>query len=268
MTDQYEGPPPPEDGEDVIESTPAEGESRSAVRFALAIFGIALLVALAAALAGFGSRWGLWHFGTGFRLLRWAAYGAIAAAALSVAALFWSRRKGSRGGFALALAGLVLSVVVLAVPLQHRQMAGGAPPIHDITTDTEDPPRFVAIAPLRADASNPVEYAGADAARLQRQAYPDIRPLILDLPPERAFQRALDVAEEQGWEIVDQSASEGRIEATARTFWFGFRDDVVIRLTPLGGRTVVDIRSKSRVGRGDMGANARRIRDYLGDLDG
>jgi uncharacterized protein (DUF1499 family) len=111
-----------------------------------------------------------------------------------------------------------------------------------------------------------VDYAGPETAQQQREAYPDIRPLILDLPADRAFQRALDIADAQGWEIVDANAAEGRIEATDRTFWFGFYDDVVIRLTPLEGRTVVDVRSKSRVGRSDRGFNARRIRGYLEEL--
>jgi uncharacterized protein (DUF1499 family) len=126
----------------------------------------------------------------------------------------------------------------------------------------------VAIAPLRADAPNPVTYEGEEIAQQQREGYPDIRPVLLELPADRAFQRALDAAEAQGWEIVDADPADGRIEATDRTFWFGFYDDVVIRLTPVDGRTVVDIRSKSRVGGSDVGANARRIRGYMVDLQG
>jgi uncharacterized protein (DUF1499 family) len=160
----------------------------------------------------------------------------------------------------------VLGLVVVAIPLQTQRAARGAPPIHDITTDTENPPQFVAVAPLRADAPNPVEYGGPEVARLQREAYPDIRPVILDLSPEAAFQRALQAVDRMGWRLVDANSSTGVIEATDRTFWFGFRDDVVIRLTPLQGRTVVDVRSKSRIGRGDMGANARRVRAYIEEI--
>jgi uncharacterized protein (DUF1499 family) len=255
--------------EDVPEAEAEEAEAPEPVggvgqhsRLALAALGLAAAAASLGAAAGFGSRWGFWHFSTGFELLRYAVYGGIAAVALSAVALYWSRPGSGRRGFGFAALGLVLGAIVLWIPLQHRQ-ARDLPPIHDITTDTDRPPAFVAVAPLRADAPNPVEYLGEEVAHLQRQAYPDIRPLVLDLSHQRAFQRALDMAEAQGWEIVSQSVIEGRIEATDRTFWFGFRDDVVIRLTPLNGRTVVDVRSKSRVGRGDLGTNARRVRDYL-----
>lgn len=247
---------------------PPPRPGRFGVRFARFALILALAAALLGAAAGFGTRLGLWQFGTGFDLLRWAVYGAIAGAVVSAVAVLWSWRIPAKRGLFTAFLGLAVSLVVLAIPLQQSRMARGVPPIHDISTDLDDPPEFVAVAPLRADASNPVEYAGEETARMQREAYPDIRPLILDLPPERAFERALVRAVEQGWTIVDEDAGDLRIEATARTFWFGFRDDVVIRLTPLGERTVVDVRSKSRVGRGDAGANARRIRAYLEALAG
>jgi uncharacterized protein (DUF1499 family) len=155
---------------------------------------------------------------------------------------------------------------VVVVPWQQRRSSRGVPPIHDISTDTENPPPFVAIAPLRADAPNPVEYAGPEAASRQRQAYPEIQPVVVGLPPDTAFVRALAAARAKRWEIVEANAAEGRIEATDRTFWFGFYDDVVIRITPSGTGSIVDVRSKSRVGRGDMGTNARRIRGYLREL--
>jgi uncharacterized protein (DUF1499 family) len=232
-------------------------------RVVLAAAALALVALLLGVMAGFGSRWGLWHFRTGFSMLRWSAYAGLATAALSAAAIAWTRPGTGRRGLPLAAVAMVVGIIVFAVPWQNQRLARSVPPIHDITTDTENPPAFVAIAPLRADAPNPVEYAGEQIAQQQRAAYPDIRPLILDLSAERAFQRALDAARREGWRIVDANPAEGRIEATDRTFWFGFLDDVVIRLTPLNGRTVVDVRSKSRVGRSDVGANARRIRSYL-----
>jgi uncharacterized protein (DUF1499 family) len=232
-------------------------------RLALAALALALLVAALGALAGFGSQWGLWHFRTGFTLLRYAAYGGIAAAVLGSIAVFRARPGGPRRGFAAAFLAVVLGLLVVGIPWQTRRAAAGLPPIHDITTDTENPPEFVAIAPLRADAPNPLEYGGAEVAHLQRQAYPDIRPILLDMPPEAAFQRALDAVGRMRWDLVHSDPGAGRIEATDRTRWFGFRDDVVVRLTPVNGRTVVDVRSKSRVGRGDMGTNARRVRNYL-----
>lgn len=247
-----------------VESPPrAASVTQPWSRIVLAAGGFALLVGFAAMLSGLGTRWGLWHFRTGFSILRWAAYGGILAALLALVAIYWTRPGTDRKGLPVALGALVVALLAFGIPWQASRAASRVPPIHDITTDTEDPPRFVAIAPLRADAPNPVEYPGEEVARQQRQAYPDIRPVILDLPMDRAFQRALDGAEARGWQIVEANAAEGRIEATDRTFWFGFRDDVVIRLSPLNGRTVVDVRSKSRVGMSDVGTNARRIRDYL-----
>ena len=141
--------------------------------------------------------------------------------------------------------------------------ASRVPAIHDITTDTIQPPPFLAILPLRAGAVNPVEYGGADVAAKQKQAYPDIVPLTLAIPPDRAFDRALAAARGMGWEMVASDPAGGRIEATDTTFWFGFKDDVVVRVTPQPNGSRVDVRSLSRVGVGDIGANAARIRAYL-----
>jgi uncharacterized protein (DUF1499 family) len=232
-----------------------------------AALGLAILLGLLAVLAGFGSRWGIWHFRTGFTLLEWAARGALGVAILSLPVLWFTRPGSGRRGFILTLVGLALALTVFAVPWQWRRTAATVPPIHDITTDMENPPAFVDVVPLRADAPNPVEYAGADVAQQQRAAYPELRPMILDTPLEASFERAMDAVSRMGWEVVGTDPATGRIEATDRTFWFGFRDDVVIRLTPSNGRTIVDVRSKSRVGRSDVGTNARRVRAYLEALD-
>jgi uncharacterized protein (DUF1499 family) len=227
--------------------------------FALAIAILALLMLF---LSGPGARFGLWDFRTGFQLMRWAAYAGIAAALLAAAAVALSRG----GARVIAAVALVLGALAWFVPWNQRRAAMGFPPIHDITTDTRNPPAFVSIAPLRADAPNPVAYAGDSAAALQREAYPDIRPMMMAMPVDSAFTRAVVAAREMGWELVDQDRRDGRVEATATTRWFGFRDDVVIRVSSASGISRVDVRSKSRVGRGDAGANAKRIRAYLARL--
>ncbi len=227
---------------------------------------VALAVVLMAMMAGFGSRLGLWHFRTGFTLLEWAAYGAIGVVILSLPAIWLTRPGSGRRGFWIPLLALIVSIPVFVIPWQWRSTAGGVPPIHDITTDLDDPPEFVAVVPLRADAPNPPEYAGPETAAQQREAYPELGPVVLNETLSGAFHRALDVVSEMGWELVDFDPDQGRIEATDRTFWFGFEDDVVIRLTPDGDGTRVDIRSKSRVGRGDAGTNARRIESFLDRL--
>ncbi|MEW6353577.1 MAG: DUF1499 domain-containing protein [Pseudomonadota bacterium] len=236
-------------------------------RSRVALWGFALAVAgaVAALLAGYGTRLGWWPFAMGFTLLKWAAYGAVAAIALSLAGLFMARRRGRRGA-AWAGIGLVIALLVVLVPLNYLRLARAVPPIHDITTDTQNPPRFVAILPLRKNAPNSAEYGGAAVAAQQAKAYPHIAPALLDAPPAQAFQRALNAAQEMGWAIVEENPLDGRIEATATTRWFGFKDDVVIRVTPARQGSRVDVRSVSRVGVSDLGTNARRIEAYLKKL--
>lgn len=156
---------------------------------------------------------------------------------------------------------LGLGALLIAGSFMAGTMSGGAP-IHDLSTDTLDPPQFVAVASLRSASDNPVEYSGAETAALQKEAYPDLEPIVLLDPRTFVFETALAVAEDMGWEIVASDLAEGRIEATATTPFVGFKDDVVIRIRARSAQTVVDVRSKSRVGRGDMGVNANRIREF------
>lgn len=140
------------------------------------------------------------------------------------------------------------------------------PAIHDISTDTAHPPAFVDILPRRRWALNRAEYDGPDAAARQREAYPDIQPLVIAAPRDRVHDAARQVMVDEGWEVVGDSRLEGRLEAIAVTPWLRFRDDVVVRLTDQAGATRVDVRSKSRIGRSDFGTNAARVRRYLARL--
>ena len=139
--------------------------------------------------------------------------------------------------------------------------------IHDITTDTDNPPAFVALHALRMTTWNGPEYGGAEIARIQKSEYPDIQPCFVDWTPTEAYEHALRAAHAMGWAIAAAVAEEGRIEATATTRWLRFKDDVVVRVAPHGSRTRIDVRSKSRIGRSDLGANAKRIREYFRKLD-
>lgn len=237
-------------------------------RFALLVFYLALFAGVLAMFAGIGSRIGWWDFRTGFTLLRWAVYGGIATAVLAMGAMYAARPGGPRRGLVLAVLALLIAVAVAGVPWQWRRTARSVPPIHDITTDTENPPEFVAMLPLRADAPNSAEYEGPEIASQQREAYPDIQPVTLAAPPAEGFERALEAAQQMGWEIVDADPDAGRIEATDETLWFGFKDDVVIRVTPADGGSRIDARSVSRVGGSDVGTNARRIRGFLERVSG
>jgi uncharacterized protein (DUF1499 family) len=234
------------------------------MKLAHIVMGLAVLAGLLLLAAGPGARLGLWHFSVGFQLLEWAAWLGFATAAAAALALVSARvRRGNAGKLAAAF---LLGLMVGATPLYWQRVARAAPPIHDISTDLENPPPFVELAPVRARAPNGAAYGGTAVAERQKQAYPDIEPLVLPLEPPLAFEHALHAAREMGWEQVAAEANDGRIEATATSFWFGFKDDVVIRVSPADSGSRVDVRSKSRLGRGDAGANARRIRQYLGKL--
>ncbi len=200
-----------------------------------------------------------------FGVLKWAVYAGIAALVLAVLAVIVAAFRGS--GIAAALTAVVAVLLVFAVPAVLVRRASRVPRIHDITTDTDHPPNFVAVVPLRASAPNPAVYGGPEIAAQQHKGYPDLTPLTLGVPPDQAFNRALAVARRMGWEIVASDPASGRIEATDTTFWFGFKDDIVIRIAAAPGGSRVDVRSVSRVGLSDIGTNAARIRKYLGELN-
>jgi hypothetical protein len=219
-----------------------------------------------AAVSGLGHRWGWWTFGTGFAVLKWAVYLAIAALVLSVIGAVLNRPgrghpntkagpgQGIGRGFAWTLLGVVVSVAMIAVPVYWLYRAQHSPRIHDITTDTADPPRFEAILPLRRDAPNSAAYGGEAIAAQQQAAYPDIHSLLIARPPGEVFDLALAKVRAHGW------------QATDTTLWFGFKDDVVIRIRAMAGGSRVDMRSVSRVGLSDVGTNARRIRCFLQEM--
>ena len=229
----------------------------------------AFLIALAGAglllISGPGVRLELWEFPTGFQMMRWATFLGFGGLALVlIVVLIPGLRRSSLGWWAPAL---LLAAVSVYIPWQALESARQVPPIHDITTDTADPPAFDALREVRAGYPNPTDYPGEAVARQQREAYPDLDTLRLGEPAERGFERALEAAREMGWEIAAVDPEDGRIEATATTFWYGFRDDVVIRVRADDGESLVDVRSVSRVGRSDAGTNARRIRSYLERLE-
>jgi uncharacterized protein (DUF1499 family) len=213
-------------------------------------------------------RTGLQPLPVSFLLLKNGVYVAGAASLVLLVALAGWRRYGS-GLRRLVPVALVVTAAVGTVPFAFVNPRNPPPAIHDITTDTENPPVFAAVLPLRAasKASNPTEYAPGDA-ELQRRAYPDVAPVTTRLEPSQAFARALDAARAMGWTLVAQDPAAGIIEASDTTFWFGFTDDIVIRVAAgADGGSRIDIRSLSRIGRSDVGVNAKRIRAYTGKLN-
>jgi uncharacterized protein (DUF1499 family) len=236
---------------------------RTAAVTARAGLALTLAGAVALLLSGVGTRWDWWDYRTGFVILRWTLYAGLGIIVIAVAGLVLAVLARTGKTFLISLGSLAVLAAVAAVPVGYLRSAGHVPPIHDITTDPDDPPRFAAVLPLRRDAPNTAEYGGPALAAQQRAAYPDLAPAHLAEPPPQAFARVVEAARGLGWHIVAAAPAEGRLEATDRTRWFGFRDDVVVRVVPEAGGSRVDVRSVSRVGRSDLGTNARRIRRFL-----
>ncbi len=187
--------------------------------------------------------------------------------ALASFVVIW--RQGM-AGLGYAVLALFLGLLLLAYPGYLGYRATKLPAIFDITTDPLNPPRFDVLARLRPRGRT--DYHGAATAELQRAAYPDIVPLQLAVPPKVAYDVALALATKRKWLLVDTrppaaGRRDGVIEAVARTPIMGFRDDVVIRVSPLGQGSRVDLRSASRYGLHDFGANAARLRSLLEDID-
>ena len=235
---------------------------------------IALLLGVgcvaAVLLAALGYRAEMLTLGTTMQSITGAAAGALAGAVVALLALVLVLRTGGarRAPMLVAVAALLLNILVVAPPLYLFAQAKNLPRIHDISTDTSDPPRFVAIVPLRSHAPNPVEYNPANAAE-QQSGYPDIAPLVLSgIPPLQSFANAERAARALGWDIVSAVPQEGRLEATDSTPLLGFKDDIVVRIraSAQGPGSVVDVRSVSRVGLSDIGTNAKRIRAFLHKL--
>jgi len=230
-------------------------------------FILAVLCVLAAMLSGVGYRLELWGFRTGFGIIKWAFQLAIVALLLSVIGLaIPARRTGAT--IAMGLLGIIIGGTAIYVPWSWKQTLDAHPYIHDITTDLDNPPAFVAVASVRSESDHPVAYDGPEVAAQQREAYPELQPLLVSADAATVFAAAKKVVDSMGMELVDASESDLRVEATQTSFFYGFKDDIVVRIVALPDATTrVDVRSKSRVGRSDIGQNAKRIKTYLAKLE-
>ena len=224
---------------------------------------LSIIAILGFAAAGPGHRFRFWGFKAGIGMVKYAAYFSLAAMAACVLGLALSTAGILAGGIVPALIGLVIGGFVSVWTLKWKLNLNSVPYIHDITTVTRNPPLFVAILPLRAGAPNSAEYGGPELAKQQLKGYPHLRPAGLRSTPRSAFPLALNAAKDMGWKIVASDPRTLRIEATDTTLWFGFKDDVVVRITPAPKGSRIDVRSVSRVGESDVGTNARRINAYL-----
>jgi len=230
------------------------------------LFYLSLLATLTFILSGYGYQWELWTLGMGFSLLRYSAYAAIGLLVAQLLALFFMKKSGAKA-VSMLVVGVMFTLLISGTALYWQQKAQGVPPIHDITTDMENPPEFVAMVRLREDAQNPPEYSGEEAAEAQREAYPNVQPLMTAAPKQEVIDEIVTLIVSRNWDLVSINRQEGRVEATEKLAWFGFKDDVVLRITETDDGSRVDMRSKSRIGRSDIGVNADRIESFLRDLE-
>lgn len=262
------------------------------MRILIILFSVfAFVMAGVIAISGPGVQLGWWDYGQGLGMIRKAAtpLAGESGAALLTAPLFGATILSlvgvvlallrARGLAALAGLAFVAAAAASSVPIKMKSLADAHPFIHDITTDFDNPPAITVGA--SAPRKNPAAYAGAEpapkrkgetgpeisTAEAQRNAYPDIQPLLLDVDRERAVGAARVAVGKLGMETLSEGADESSvyvIEAVATSRWYGFKDDFIVRITPLdAGGVRVDVRSKSRVGVSDLGANAIRIRRFL-----
>ena len=218
-------------------------------------------------LSPLGFRLGLWDVPFALReLLKYATYAALAGLALCIVGLLLAKLASPPISVGRAVAGLIISGLFAGYVVVQYNKVQSLPYIHDITTDTTNPPAFVALADARKAAPNGLDYKGAENAEKQKQAYPDIVPMPSSLSSAELFVKAEAAARAAGWDIAAADVQAGRIEATVTSLIYGFKDDMVIRITPATSGSQLDMRSMSRMGKSDVGMNAKRIREFVASL--
>ncbi len=242
-------------------------------RIMLFVIFVAFGVAISIAGAAPGTQLGLWEYGTGIAIIRNLYFPSILMAIITFLAFVVSLFSKNRLRLLLFFAAAVVSgAAVVPYMFEHRLAAN--PYIHDITTDFEAPPQITAAANL--DRKNPAAYDGADpvpnsdltVAEAQRSAFPDIKPVFVSINVDDTARKSRDIIKLMNMKVLSESTigSTITIEATYKSRWFGFIDDFIVRIQPDGDTARVDIRSKSRVGVSDLGANAQRVRDFVDNL--
>lgn len=235
-----------------------EHSIRTRISLCFGLGGVVLLP-----LGALGAKFGLWGHNLGMIMVMLGFLSCLVPIALFMGFGWHPGYRSERGGL---LRGMLLGLIPLCVAIYLFASSSSAPIIHDISTDTASPPEYQAILALRDEGNNSLQWR-ADVAKEQRNAYPDLVPIQSSLSSTEAMSKALQVADNLGWEVVNSDGRPGYIEAVDTTFWFGFKDDVVIRIQETANGSVLDIRSASRVGRGDMGANAERIRNFITEFN-
>ena len=226
---------------------------------AVVIRNISFILLIILPIAALGTRFQFWHFSVGLLLLA----GALVASLIIqiINAIWLLRRPASGTKQALRWASLFSLPSLVIVALFLKGTGEVRAPIHNISTDQDNPPKFVAAVQQRGGTSNSLDYT-PEVANIQKKAFPEITSSFTDMDATEAFEKSLTVAKNLGWSVYSEDSENGRIEAVDTTFWMGFKDDIVIRITAEDNGSKIDLRSVSRVGLSDLGANAKRIRSF------
>ncbi|MCH2191756.1 MAG: DUF1499 domain-containing protein [Gammaproteobacteria bacterium] len=217
-------------------------------------------------------RLGLLPFHSGLQIIQIGALAGVAAFVVGIL-FFLIRRKADTVGAKAALVGAIIGILpVIPLGLQAKK-ARSLPFIHNVSTDTVNAPEFDKIASIRTESDNPHTYnpnqqigETGTLAQLQLEAYPNVKTYASKLSPEEALAKAEEIANELGWEIVNINAEKGILEATETTLLWGFKDDIIVRVEPENGQTLIDLHSVSRFGGSDLGVNAARIERFLDQM--
>lgn len=223
----------------------------------------AVVAAALLPIGALGARFGIWPFGTGLLVLMGGAVLAAIGLVTGIAGIIAAYARNLPSDRAGVFIGTVICALILGLMSMQFLTVRSVPPIHNISTDVADPPEFDAVVALRGEGSNPLAYDAAELAPLQQGAYPWVQTLETGLAPDAALDRAVSVLEGMGLEVVNVDPAAGRVEAVDTTFWFGFKDDLVVRIRAAAEGSRVDVRSVSRVGMSDLGKNAQRIGEFL-----
>lgn len=211
--------------------------------------------------------------------------------ALVAMVVIW--RTGYRG-IGRVLAGLFLSILIIAYPAYLVAKAHGVPAVSDVSTDPNDPPSFSYAAPAVSGRRGytPDNPTAANLAA-QRRLYLDMQTIVLDEEPEEAFDRIVKLVTARHWTILEAvaptvvapvapvarrhghpsrpgrpgSSTPGHIDAVALSMVMGFPADVSIRVRPIGNQTKIDIRSVSRTKWHEPDADMRRVQALAADID-
>ena len=232
------------------------------------ILGLAILATSAAVLMVFGSSIGFWEPIVGFGASRkYNDYLGAFVTVISFAALFYNIKYINIGTLKLLLS-LLLGLAILSPTIMNFFVSPVRyPAIHDITTNIDNPPAFTFLDETRPGAKNSLIYGGVEVAVEQLKGYPTIKPIVTVLPADEAYKKAISIATSMGWTLVKEYPDLFRFESTARTPFFNFADDVVVVITALEEGSRIDIRSVSRIGRGDRGVNAQRVLAFINHFD-